>query len=121
LRPSTDGTNADDSHEHRIDEDLPLRRCFASDVRHHRDADATVVTGLEQRQRPEVRRRPQEDDEELDYALDGRRPVTAGPADHRREGAGGAADDDVLRCRAFEPHRVDDGVEEDGEGEQAGG
>ena len=44
-----------------------------------------------------------------------------GPADHRREGAGGAADDDVLRRRALQPHRVDDGVKEDGEGEEPGG
>jgi hypothetical protein len=42
-----------------------------------------------------------------------------GPADHRREGASGAADDDVLRRRALEPHRVDDGVEEDRERQQA--
>ena len=41
-----------------------------------------------------------------------------GVADHRREGAGGAADHDVLRRRALQPHRVDDDIEEDREGEQ---
>ncbi len=42
------------------------------------------------------------------------------PADHRRKRAGRAADHDVLRRPALEPHRVDDGVEEDREGEQPG-
>ena len=35
-----------------------------------------------------------------------------GPAHHGREGAGGAADDDVLRRRALEPHGIDEDVEE---------
>ena len=42
-------------------------------------------------------------------------------ADHRREGAGRAADDDVLRRPALQPDRVDDDVEEDREGEEGGG
>ena len=65
-----------------------------------------------------MRRRPQEDDEEQHEAFEVDRPVDRRPADHRREGAGGAADDDVLRRPALQPHRVDDDVEEDGEGEQ---
>ena len=44
-----------------------------------------------------------------------------GPADHRREGAGRAADDDVLRRAPLQPHRVDEDVEGDGEGEQRAG
>ena len=44
-----------------------------------------------------------------------------GPADHRRHGAGGAANDNVLRRRALEPHRIDENVEADGEREQRGG
>ena len=39
-------------------------------------------------------------------------------ADHRRQRARRAADHDVLRRRALQPHRVDDDVEEDREGEQ---
>ena len=73
-----------------------------------------------ERQRPEMRRRPQEDDEEqnerLEPDLSGRRC----PADHRRKRAGGAADDDVLWRLPLQPHRVHDDVEEDREGEQRG-
>ena len=46
----------------------------------------------------------------------GRRRV----GDDGRQRACGAADDDVLRRRALQPHRVDDGIEEDREGEQGG-
>ena len=41
-----------------------------------------------------------------------------GPADHRREGAGGAADHDVLRRAALQPDRVDEDVEQDRRREQ---
>ncbi len=69
-----------------------------------------------------MRRRPEEDDEEEQHALEAdARPSDRRPADHGREGAGGAADHDVLRRRALQPHRVDDGIEEDGEGEQRRG
>ena len=43
-----------------------------------------------------------------------------GPADHRRHGARGATDDDVLRRAALEPHRVDEDIEADSEREQRG-
>ena len=64
--------------------------------------------------------RPQEGDEEEHDALDGDTIGDAGPADHRRESAGSTADDDVLRRRALQPHRVDHHIEEDRECEQAG-
>ena len=67
-----------------------------------------------------MRRRPEEDDREKRDALERDRIGYAGPADNRRECACGAADDDVLRRRALQPHRVDDRIEENGEGEQAG-
>ena len=116
--PMKDGHEARGDEDHRIDEDLDLGRLLAGDIGQHRDAGGAVVALLVERQRPEVRRGPEEDDEEQDDR--GQRDVAGdgGPADHRREGAGGAADDDVLRRRALQPHRVDDGVEEDGEGEQ---
>ena len=47
-------------------------------------------------------------------------PGRRGPADHRRNGARSAADHDVLRRPALQPHGVDDNVEEDGEGQQRG-
>ena len=77
-----------------------------------------VVVAAEERERPEVRRRPHEDQREHREALVGDAPRRHRPADHRREGPRGAADDDVLRRRPLEPHRVDDGVEEDREREQ---
>ena len=40
-------------------------------------------------------------------------------ANHRRKGAGGAANDDVLRRMPLQPYRIDDGVKEDREGEQS--
>ena len=48
----------------------------------------------------------------------GMAPTCAGhrdPADDRRECAGRAADDDVLRRAALQPHRIDEDVERDGE------
>ena len=46
-------------------------------------------------------------------------PVTAAQPMTGGNGAGSTADDDVLRRPALQPHRVDDGIEEDGEGQQA--
>ncbi len=34
-------------------------------------------------------------------------PVTQAQPYHRGEGPGGSADDDVLRRRALQPHRID--------------
>ena len=58
--------------------------------------------------------------EKQDQRLDPERAGDGGVRNHRREGARRAADDDVLRRRPLEPHRVDDGVEEDREGQEAG-
>ena len=44
-----------------------------------------------------------------------------GPANHRRKGARGPADDDVLRRAPLQPHRIDEDVEGDGEGQQRAG
>ncbi len=67
---------------------------------------------IAQSERPEVRRRPQEDDAEEHE----RRPVQTAcdsrPASHGRYRAGRAADHDVLRAAALQPHRVDEHVEE---------
>ena len=65
-------------------------------------------------------RRPQEDDREEDNGFQRDRIGNSCPADHWRKGAGRAADDDVLRRRTLEQHRIDNDVEKDREGEQAG-
>ena len=49
----------------------------AGDHRQHRHAGRCVFVGLVERQRPEMRRRPQEDDGEEDEALPADVPVTA--------------------------------------------
>ena len=97
-----------------------LGGALARHVRQHRHANRFVVPHLEERERPEMRRRPEENDEEKNSAFDRDGIGHAGPADHRRESTGRATDDDVLRRRALQPHCVDDGVEEDGEGENEG-
>jgi hypothetical protein len=65
-----------------------------------------------------MRRRPQEDDGEQHDAGPADLPAHDCFADHRRKGSGGAADHDVLRRPALQPHRVDHGIKEDGEGQQ---
>ena len=86
--------------------------------RQHRDLGRGVVGAVAERQRPGVRRGPEEDDREQherrqrDVAGDGR------PADQRREAAGDPAPDDVLRRAPLEQQRVDEDVERVGaEGE----
>ncbi len=68
-----------------------------------------------------MRRRPDEDDQEQHEGFEADAARGRGPADHRRYGAGSAANDDVLRRRALEPHRIDENVEADGEREQRSG
>ena len=73
-----------------------------------------------------MRRRPHEDQCEHQRTFQRYAACRTGPADHRGEGSGRTTNHDVLRGRAFEPHRIDDGIEEDRErqkarGEQIGG
>ncbi|MPL91570.1 hypothetical protein SDC9_37645 [bioreactor metagenome] len=104
-----------------IAEDMVARDAPAMRLGQHRDAGAAVVRLDEERQRPEMRRRPHEDQREHQKAFKRDAARRHRPADHRREGPGGAADHDVLRRRALQPDRVDHHVEEDGEGQQRRG
>src|SRR5712671_5095561 len=70
---------AERGQHQRIDQDLPPGLGQPGDHRQHRDAGAGIVARAPQRQRPEMRRRPEKDDEEHDERLDadaarGRRP-----------------------------------------------
>src|SRR5712672_144670 len=106
------------NQEDAVDKDVPGRRGSSGNDRQHGDAGTGIVVGAIECEGPEMRRRPQEDDQEQDQRLE---PDLAGrrrPTDHRRQRAGGAADDDVLRRAPFQPHRVHDDVEKDREGEQ---
>ena len=90
-----------------------MGRLHPGDDGKHRNAGFAVVALELHRQRPEVRRRPDEYDGEQHQRRD------LDPAGHRRppdedgHRAGRAADHDVLRRRAFEAHRVDEYVEQD--------
>ena len=65
-----------------------------------------------------MRRCPHEDQQEHQHGFKADPACRHRPADHRRESTRRPADHDVLRGPALEPHRVNDGIEEDGEGQQ---
>ena len=94
----------------RVQEDVQARELRAVRHRQHRQAGAAVVLGAVERERPEVRRRPQEDDQAEDQRLGADVAADRRPAEHRRHRPRRAADDDVLRRQRLEQHRVDDGI-----------
>ena len=101
-----------------VDQDLAAGFRFAGNNRHHWHAGAAVILIAEQGQRPEVRRRPHEDHGKQDQRLD-RQPASDGsPPDDRWQGTRGAADNNVLRRAAFQPHGIDNTIEENGEGKK---
>ncbi len=61
-----------------------------------------------------MRRRPEEDDQEQEQRLRAKLAGDRRPSQHRRHGAGCAADDDVLRRGRLQQHRVDDRVADEG-------
>src|SRR5262245_13490210 len=101
-----------------VDEDLSCGFDPAGNHGKHGDAGTGIFVGAIERQRPEMRRRPKEHDQEQDDRLE--RDLTGGrrPADYGGKRAGSPADDDILRRASLEPYRVDDDVEEDRESEQ---
>ena len=107
LMRITNGSRLTREQDQRVEQHLQARVLLAVRHRQHRHAGARVVLGAVQRERPEVRRRPGEDDEEQQQRLDGDLAGHRRPAEHRRHRARGAADDDVLRRRRLEDHRVD--------------
>ena len=97
-----------------VQHDLQAGVALAVGDRQHRHAGLGVLVDAAQRQRPEVRRRPHEDDQEQQQRLEVDRAGHRGPAQHRRHGARGAADDDVLRGARLEREGVDEGVADEG-------
>ena len=110
-QPGDDRSDADRDQERGVAEDLVARRPLAANHWQHRHARLRVVIGDQQRQGPEVRRGPEEDNQEKDH----RRPrQLAGhrrPADERREAARSTTPHDVLGRTPFEHHRVAQHVE----------
>ncbi len=78
--------------------------------RQHRQPGAGVLLCAIERERPEMRRRPGEDDEEQQQRFRRDLPGHRRPAEHRRHRTGSPADHDVLRRKRLEDHRVEDGV-----------
>ena len=111
----------DEGQTDRVEEDVTARVLGAVRHRQHRKTGCFVLLGAVQGQRPEMWRRPHKDDEEEQPGL-GRHGVGDGsPTQHRRHGAGGAADDDVLRGVGLEEDGVDDGVTDEGRQRQPHG
>jgi hypothetical protein len=87
----------------------------------HRNADLGVFIFTRDGQRPEMRRRPDEHDQEQQQRVGIDAVGHGDPAEHRRRRTGRTTDHDVLRRRALEPHGVDDGVtDQRGEREHGG-
>src|SRR5262249_27046128 len=101
-----------------IEQNLSPRFLRPGNHREHRNASAGVVVGANERQRPEMWRRPEEEEGKEETGLDREAPRPRPPADDGRKGARGAADNNVLRRRSLEPCRIDSNVKEDREGEQ---
>ena len=115
VDPPRVGRQGERGRHHRVgvEEDLAgdgLRR------RHHgqhRHAGRRVVVAEPHRQRPEMRRRPQEDDREQRRGRPGDGAGDGGPADQDGEAAGRAADHDVGRGAPLQGERVHEHVEQD--------
>ena len=82
--------------------------------RKHGQAGAGVFVAPVAGQRPEVGRRPQEDDEEQGQGRQADAVGHRGPAEHRRHRPGGATDDDVHGRGRLQDDGVDDGVAQEG-------
>ena len=95
----------------RVEHDLARRLGLATHDRQHRHAGGRVVAAVAEGQRPEVRRRPVEDDREQHERRQSDLAGHRGPGHEDRHAAGRTADDDVLRRRALQPHRVHEDVE----------
>ncbi|MNG05356.1 hypothetical protein D3C84_885420 [compost metagenome] len=80
--------------------------------RQHRDVGLGVFLFAMNRQCPEVRRGPGEDDQHQQQRFGADVTGGRGPAEQRWRGTGEAADDDVLRGRTFQEPGVDHRVAE---------
>src|SRR5215510_6147785 len=90
-----------------IEQNLSPRFLWPGNDREHRNPSAGVVVGPNERQRPEMWRRPAEYDEEEKTRLEGDAAGRCYPANDGRKGPCGAADNDVLLRPPLEPCRID--------------
>src|SRR5262249_46105136 len=104
-----------------IDQDLPRCRNRSGNHRQHRNSGTGVFIGTSKRQRPEMRRRPKEDNKKQDERLRRDLAGCGGPANYGWKCTPSASDDNVLWRLPLQPHRVHDDIKEDRKGEQRGG
>ncbi len=117
ARPRRQG-QAGRHHHVAVAEDAPGYHRRRGHDRQHRHPGRHVVLAESDRQRPEVRRGPEEDHREEDHGWPGHGPGHGGPADQHGEASRRAADDDVRRGPPFQAERVDEYVEQDRSGGQ---
>ena len=103
----------------RIDQDLFAGFARAGGHGQHGYAGLGVILMRPKRQRPEMRRRPDEDDGEKNNRHQRDVARHRGPADQRRKGARGTANNDILGRTALQPHGVNHHIEQDGKGKHA--
>ena len=111
CRVEGEGQEGRDDGEKGVADDLGDGHLIAADDGQHRDADFGVVVFDEQRERPEVRGSPDEDDGEERPGHRAEMARHRGPADQRRKRACRAADHDIVPGAALEPHGVDHDIE----------
>ena len=102
-----------DDHCPAVKQDLLGDVLFGGDHREHGNTGSFVVLFVSHRQRPGVRRRPEEDDQEQHDGLPAQRPGDSGPAHEDGHTSGCATPDDVLPGTTLENHRVDEDVKRD--------
>ena len=89
--------------------------------RQHRYTDLRIFFFTSDRERPEVRWRPDENNQKQQQRTAGDFTGYCCPAQHGWCCARGAADNDVLRGRAFQENRIDDGIANQRSERQNGG
>ncbi len=80
----------------------------------HRNAGLPILLRPVECERPEVRWRPEEDDQPEQHRLRADLAAHRDPSEQRRHRAGSAADHDVLRRARLEHHGIDQGIADKG-------
>src|SRR3954470_19431549 len=99
------GQQARAEKNERVQQHLQTRVVLAVRDRQHWHAGPGIVLRAVEGERPEMRRRPGEDDEEENHRLCRDLAGDRRPAENRWHGARGAADDDVLRRGGLQQQR----------------
>src|SRR5262245_27967118 len=102
AHPVDERHDAGGGEDQRVEQHVQLGELAPVRDRQHRQSGARVLLGAVERERPEVRRRPREDDQEQEQRFRRHLSGYRRPAEHRRHRARRAADHDVLRGERLE-------------------